>query len=120
MAELDSGRRMQEEFSDPSEAQTQPEIERYYRNVEPGDPAAIRETQGPSLRFILTTVEAVHPKQGRVYLKKPPSWGGTTFYMKSGKNYGSPTGQSRLVIPTPEVRAFAEEHPRGRMGWSKG
>ena len=106
---------MQQEFSDPSEAQTQPEIERYYRNVAPGDPAAIRETQGHSLSFILTTIEAVNPRQGRVYLKKPASWGGTTFYMKSGKNYRSPTGQSRLVIPTPEVRAFAEEHPRGRM-----
>ena len=111
---------MQGEFSDPSEAQTQPEIERYYRSVGPGDPAAIRETQGHSLRLILTTVDAVNPKQGRVYLKKPASWGGTTFYMKSGKNYGSPTGQSRLVIPTSEVRAFAEEHPHGRMGWSKG
>jgi hypothetical protein len=46
---------MQEEFSDPSGAQTQPEIERYYRSVGPGDPAAIRETQGHSFRFILTT-----------------------------------------------------------------
>ena len=111
---------MQQEFSDPSEAQTQPEIERYYRHVAPGDPAAIRETQGHSLSFILTTIEAVSPKQGRVYLKKPASWGGTTFFMKSGKAHGSPAGQPRLVIPTPEVRAFAEEHPRGRMGWSKG
>ncbi|MBQ0819313.1 hypothetical protein KBI52_03580 [Microvirga sp. HBU67558] len=111
---------MQEEFSDPSGAQPQAEIERYDRNVEPGEPAAIRETEGHSLRFILTAVEVVNPKQGRVYLKKAPSSGGTTFYMKSGKNYGSPTGQSRLVIPTSEVRAFAEEHPRGRMGWSKG
>jgi hypothetical protein len=56
---------MQGEFSDPSEAQTQPEIERYYRSVGPGDPAAIRETQGHSLRLILTTVDAVNPKQGR-------------------------------------------------------
>jgi hypothetical protein len=72
------------------------------------------------LLFILTTVDAVHPKQGRVYLKKAPSGGGTTFYVNSGKNYGSPTGQSRLVIPKSEVRAFAEVHPRGQMGWSKG
>ena len=113
---------MQEEFPDPSGAQTQPDIERYYRNVGPGDPAAIRETQDHSLRFILTTVDVVDPKQGRIYLKKPASWGGTTFYMKTGKCHGSSNlkGQSRLVIPTFEVRAFAEEHPRGRMGWSKG
>jgi hypothetical protein len=104
---------MQEEFSDPSEAQTQPEIERYYRNVGPGDPAAIRETQDDSLQFILTTVDAVSSKRGCVYLKKAPSRGGTIFYMKSGKNYGSERGHSRLVIPTPEVRAFAEEYPRG-------
>jgi hypothetical protein len=111
---------MQDEFSDPSGAQTLPEIERYYRNVAPGDPAAIRETQGHSLKFILTTIDAVSPKQGRVYLKKPASRGGTTFYMKSGTNYGSPTGQSRLVIPTSVVRAFADEHPHGRIWWSKG
>ena len=106
---------MREELPDPSVAQTQPEIERYYRNVGPGDPAAIRETQGSSLRFILTTVNAVSQREGRVYLKKPPSWGGTTFYMKSGKSYGSRTDQSRLVIPTPEVRAFAQGYPRGRI-----
>jgi hypothetical protein len=64
---------MQEDFPDSSGAQTQPEIERYYRSVAPGDPAAIRETQGHSLSFILTTIEAVNPRQGRVYLKKPAS-----------------------------------------------
>jgi hypothetical protein len=110
---------MHEEFSDPSEAQTQSEIERYYRAVEPGDPAAIRETQGNILQFIMTTVDGISADGRRVFLKTPASWGGVAFFMKSGKNSKSPTGQSRLVIPTPEVRSFAEAHPHGRWGWFK-
>jgi hypothetical protein len=65
---------MHKDFSDPSEAQTEAEVERYYRGVEPGDPAVIRETHGRSLRFILTTVEKIVPP--RVYLKAAASWGG--------------------------------------------
>jgi hypothetical protein len=111
---------MQEEFTDLTKAQTQPEIERYYRNAKLGNPAAIRETQGNILQFIMTTIDGISADGRRVYLKTPASWGGVAFQIKSGKNRQSPTGQSRLIISTPEVRAFAEEHPHGRWRCSKG
>ena len=38
--------------------------------------------------------------------------------MKSGKNCWEPTGQTRLVVPTEEVLAWAAENPRGQMGVS--
>ena len=44
--------------------------------------------------------------------------GGKAFHSKSGKNCYHPTGQTRLVVPTPEVLKWAEEHPRGAFGFT--
>lgn len=98
----------------PCDSQTPEEIEAYYRNVEVGSPACVRETHGGILNYYLTEVEGLNPKRGRVYLKVH---GG--FYAKSGKNCFEPTGQCRLVIPTDAVREHAATYPPRSSGYSQ-
>ena len=94
----------------PCAYQTADQIAEYYRNATTGDVAVVRQTQGHMLVYSVTEVEGLNPSRGRTYIKQHGA-----FYMKSGKSYGSRTDQSRLVIPTPEVRAFAQGSPRGRI-----
>lgn len=102
---------------DPNNTQTIDAISSYYRNVKPGDHAVVRETYFGLLRFNLTVIEAI--KGPRVYLENAPAWGGQAFYLKSGKNCQSPTGQDHLVVPTQEIINFAAAHPDGkRIGGS--
>lgn len=105
---------------DPSGSQTEHEIASYYRNVKEGDIAVIRETYARRLWFIVSKVTGTNPKLGRVYLEDEPrsGYGGTAFYMKSGKNYKAPKGQASLVVPTPEVLAHAEQYPERDLGQS--
>lgn len=106
--------------NDPSYGQTKEQIEAYYRNVQIGDVAIIRNTQGGILEFKITTITGTNPKIGRVYLAHAAPWGGNAFYMKHGKNCRAATGQSSLVVPTSEVLAWIEINPHGTFDWSPG
>jgi hypothetical protein len=97
---------------DPSKPQTADQIEAYLRGCKVGDRVPIRNTQNHTLEFKIVEVMGIAP--GRLYTNQSPGWGGgAAWFLRSGKNCRHPTGQSKLVIPTDEVRAFAEKHPRG-------
>ena len=98
---------------DPSNTQTADTISAYYRNAKVGDIAVIRETYGGFLNFRLTEIDAI--KGPRVYLADEPLYGGPAFYLTSGKNCRSPTGQAHLVIPTQPILAFAAANPNGKQ-----
>lgn len=97
----------------PCVDQTGEEIEQYYRTAPEGSPAAVRQTQGHVLIYTVSTIENRRTRVGRIDV---PRFG--DFYMKSGKNFTYPTGQTRLVVPTKEVIAWAEKHPRGETGYT--
>lgn len=88
----------------PCADQTAPEIEAYYRAVQPGSEVAIRETHGGMLRYYLSTVDKLN--RGRVY-----PIGHQSFFAKSGSICSAPHGQCSLVVPTAAVKAFAEANP---------
>src|SRR5258708_1234923 len=104
--------------NDPSSDQTPEQITAYYRNVQIGDAAAIRQTQYDSLNFKVTTIEGVNKKSGRVYLSAEADWPGVAFFVKSGKTCDSPAGQYRLVAPTPEISAWFKQYPQGTRDWA--
>jgi hypothetical protein len=88
--------------------QTADDIRGYYKHVEVGGRAMVRQTQGHWLRYTPCRVEATKARSGRLYVE---GFGG--FYAKSGKNCFHPTGQTTLVVPTPEVLAWVALHPQG-------
>ncbi len=96
---------------DPSNTQTADAISAHYRNANVGDIAVIRETYGGFLRFRLTKTDAI--KGPRVYLVDGVPYGGPAFYLATGKNCRSPTGQAHLVIPTQPILDFAAANPNG-------
>ncbi|KRB50699.1 hypothetical protein ASE04_12245 [Rhizobium sp. Root708] len=96
----------------PCALQTQADIETYYRNAETGSIAVVRQTQHHMLGYSVTEIDGTNPKKGRTYIKQFGA-----FYMKSGKNCFHPKGQRTLVVPTPEVLAWADKHPRGEFGY---
>lgn len=98
-------------YEDPAGNQTPEEIEAFLRSRVVGDEVAIHNPQGgPGLLSIeLARVTEVRPR-GRLWTDKFASFGDNRWFMKSGKNCGAPTGQSRLVMPTKEVRRYATEH----------
>jgi hypothetical protein len=98
---------------DPSGAQTDEQIEQYYRNVSIGDRAAIRSTHHGWLQFKITSIDRLKPKRGRIYVAEGCSWGGSAYYAKHGKSCFAPTGQSRLVVPTHEVVDWTDQNPTG-------
>lgn len=109
----DAGRRQMPSSSiSPCALQTEQEIEAYYRNAVSGDVAVVRETQYNMLVYKVTDVEGTNPQSGRTYIRQHGA-----FYMKSGKNCFHPKGQTSLVVPTPEVLRWAEEHPQGEFGY---
>jgi hypothetical protein len=84
----------------PCFGQTAESIETWLRaNVAPGVRIAIRHTQFNQLRYEL--VEVIGLGRGRFY-----TVGGSFYY--TGKHCFHPKGQTRLVIPTPEVTAASE------------
>jgi hypothetical protein len=97
---------------DPSNTQTADAISAHFRNAKVGDIAVIRETYFDFLNFRLTEIDAM--KSGRVYLVDGAPYGGPAFYLKSGKNCRSPTGQAHLVIPTQPILDFAAANPNGK------
>ncbi len=98
---------------DPTQGQTLKMIESYLRAVEEGSKVAIRDTHGGILMFQIAVVTGMKPRSGRLYTDKSGGTGGAAWYMKTGKNCYHPTGQSRLFIPTIEVRNFLQNHPAG-------
>jgi hypothetical protein len=99
---------------DPTINQTPAEIAEYYRQAGVGAKAAIRQTQYGLLRISITEIESINPKLGRLYLKQGAvDWGGSAYYRKTGKSCSKPTGQTKLVIPTKHVIAWAEANPDG-------
>jgi hypothetical protein len=98
-------------MDDPSANQSAEEISAYYTAAKEGDKAAIRETQYRQLRFIITEIDNVNPRLGRLYVKQGSDFGGSAFYRKTGKSCFIPKGQTSLVIPTPEVLRWVEANP---------
>lgn len=88
--------------------QTEKDVEAYYRTAEVGAVAVVRQTQYHRLQYTVTSIGGTPVRAGRVYIE---NFG--AFYMKSGKNCFHPTGQTRLVVPTEQVLAWAAAHPNG-------
>lgn len=101
----------------PCADQTPEDIAAYYKTAEPGAVVVVRQGYGGMLTYHVGTVTDANPKRGRIYVQAGHS-GGAAFYTKHGKNCFEPTGQTRLVVPTPEVLAWAEAHPRGEFGFT--
>jgi hypothetical protein len=111
VTEDDSGSVKNEPEYSPCVNQTEADIEAYYRNARVGEDVAIRHTQGFTLQYVITTVEALNALKGRVYVK---DFG--AFYMKHGKSCYYPKGQTSLVVPTDSVKQWAAAYPRGKYG----
>ncbi|MCF8476496.1 MAG: hypothetical protein K9G60_05670 [Pseudolabrys sp.] len=100
------------QVTDPSSSQTPDDISAYYQNADIGDPAVIKQTQFGFLRFKVTEIDNINPKNGRLYLKEGASdWGGSAYYRKSGKSCYAPTGQTSLVVPTTELLDWIKANP---------
>tara|TARA_B100001123_G_scaffold285250_2_gene317922 strand:+ start:641 stop:988 length:348 start_codon:yes stop_codon:yes gene_type:complete len=97
-------------YEDPAAGQSSEEIEAFLRSREVGDEVAIHNPQGGSnlLNIKIATVTEVRPR-GRLWTDKSADYGDNRWYVKTGKNCGAPTGQSRLKIPTDEVKRYAAE-----------
>ncbi len=91
--------------ADPTEDQTELSIGEFLRTITVGDEVAIRETHGGLLRFILTKVDNIKKKNGRLYTNKE-GYAGCAWYIRTGRSCRYPTGQSHLVEPTSVVRKF--------------
>jgi hypothetical protein len=101
----------------PCNTQTQEMVETYYRNVQYGDKAVIRSTQGNILSYRIDTITDTNPKRGRVYIEEGDAWGGRAYYAKNGKSCMSPTGQLNLVVPTDAVMKWIVDHPTGVLSY---
>jgi hypothetical protein len=91
----------------PCHGQTEESVKDWLRsNVHIGCAVAIRNTPAGFLQYVPATV--VRMGRGRFEVAPLNSFtlssAGNTFYY-SGKNCWHPKGQTRLVIPTPEVIA---------------
>ena len=64
------------------------------------------------LRYEIMHIDGVNPQRRKIYLRLG------AFFMKSGKKYSAPTGKTTLVVPTDAVVAWANEHPRGAVGFA--
>ena len=97
-------------YADPAAEQSEKEVEAFLRSRKVGDEVAIHNPQGGVnlLEIKIAKVNEVRP-QGRLWTDLYATYGDNRWFMKSGKNCGAPTGQSRLVIPTDEVRRYASE-----------
>ena len=97
-------------YVDPASGQSPEEIEAFLRSRQVGDEVAIHNPQGGLnlLEIKIARVTEVRPR-GRLWTDASAAYGDNRWFMKSGKNCGAPTGQSRLVIPTDEVRRYAAE-----------
>ncbi len=96
----------------PDNRQTPEDVAAYYRGVKPGDVAVLRCTQGNVLEYKLDKISDINSRLGRVYLERGESaWAGRAFYSKTGKSCHAPGGQTNLIVPTPQVLKWIEDHP---------
>lgn len=96
----------------PCAYQTAEDIAAYYKAADVGAVAVVRNTQYHMLEYIVTEIEGMNPRLGRVYVR-----GAGAFYAKSGRNCFHPKGQTSLVVPTDAVLEWARAHPRGDLDW---
>lgn len=94
----------------PCAGQTAEEIAAYYRSAKVGAVAVVRKTQYHLVKYDVTEVEDTNPARGRTYIR-----GAGAFYMESGKNCFHPKGQTTLVVPTPQILAWADANPHGKF-----
>ena len=101
----------------PCHGQTAQSVEAWLReHIAEGIQVAIRNTQGGRISYKTATV--VRLARGRFTLDRAGETGGASFYY-SGKNCFHPKGQTRLVIPTPEVIAVCDiEMPSWGFGYA--
>lgn len=107
-----------ENATDPAAGQSLTEIEEYLRSCGEGDKVAIRNTQGGILHYTITEVSGTNPRAGRVYTKASATIGGTSWYMKTGKNTFHPKGQSRLFLVSEAIEAYARKYPNGVLSYA--
>ena len=103
----------------PCHGQTEERIKEWMKaNVQIGTEVVVRNSQGGFLQY--TRAKVVRIGKGRFEVntlgRGTISGGGLNFYY-SGKNCWAPKGQTRLVIPTPEVLAVCDQLP-GALGRS--
>jgi hypothetical protein len=84
------------------------EIARYYRAAQRGTPAAFLQTHHGEVEFVVTVVQFLNLEADRVRLGTSPRYGHSEFFISSGRNCHSPTGQSLLIIPTAAMLAREE------------
>lgn len=104
----------------PCYGQTADSIKEWMKaNVQIGTEVVVRNSQNGFLQYARAKVVRIG-KGGRFEVdtlgKGNISYGGIAFYY-SGKNCRSPKGQTRLVVPTPEVLAVCDRPP-GALGQS--
>lgn len=103
----------------PCHGQTESSIKEWMKaNVAVGTEVVVRNSQGGFLQYARATV--VRVGKGRFEVdtlgQGNLSGAGRTFYY-SGKNCWAPKGQTRLVVPTPEILAVCDGLP-GALGLS--
>ena len=103
---------------DPSAGQTNETIGAFLAAIEVGAQVAIRNPHGGCLHFRFATVTDIGSgtRAKFLYTDLAGDYGGNAWFRKSGKNGRSSGGQTRLVEPTPQVRQFIADYPRGVAG----
>jgi hypothetical protein len=96
----------------PCAEQTPEDIERWLREeIKPGSEVAIRETQGGLLKYMRGRVVRVGKAMLEVVRQRRDGsfdHSGESFNY-SGRNRWHPKGQTRLVMPTPDVLAACDQ-----------
>ncbi|MCZ0734510.1 hypothetical protein [Phreatobacter sp. AB_2022a] len=101
----------------PCVDQTEDDISAYYRAAAEGDVAVVRQGYGGMTTYFVGKITGKNARAGRVYVDCRHG-GGSAFYMKHGRNCFHPKGQTDLIVPTPEVLAWAAEHPQGSFDFA--
>jgi hypothetical protein len=104
----------QQGIVDPAHGQTESEIGAYLERCIEGSPIAIHETHSGILTFTLTVVVEINRRTKGRLTTKAMGYGGDRWYVKHGRSCRFPTGQSHLVVPTPEIEAYVAQH--GSLG----
>ena len=95
----------------PCKDQTEKSIKNWLiANLKVGATVAIRHTQGGMLRYERAVVLSIRPRNfalGALQSDGSFAESGMSFAY-SGRNYREPTGQTRLVVPTPAVLAACD------------
>ena len=94
------------EPTSPCSDQSDKSIKRWLRsNIKVGAVVAIRQMQDGMLRYERASVRSVRPKNFNVSAqKKDGTFAKSTLtFDYSGRSWRDPSGQTRLVVPTPAV-----------------